>query len=247
MEVVSNSLSTTVYAFSCLSGVPGCAPASSFAPPASRNSNRHTPRLESLVSYRKQRIGPFSNRHKFAFCNSLAYSPSPSSDTPGLAPKLLDFGLNGRKHGTSKFLIDNFRADFPLAAPKELAAKADLSRRSRRSAEADTASSFELLPSRTLIENETHSRAESNAWQQRVYEFLIPNEFPSLAIVSWLVSALAKRLRPQSPVFGFPERLRRPNSCSCGQNPATRVVLCSLWPARSNLRRSLHEENSRFV
>jgi hypothetical protein len=30
-------------------------------------SNRHIPELESLVSHRKQRIGPRSNRHKFAF------------------------------------------------------------------------------------------------------------------------------------------------------------------------------------
>ena len=30
-------------------------------------SNRHIPELESLVSHRKQRIGPSSNRHKIAF------------------------------------------------------------------------------------------------------------------------------------------------------------------------------------
>jgi hypothetical protein len=36
---------------------------------ASCTSNRHIPELESLVSHRKQRIGPRSNRHKFAFCN----------------------------------------------------------------------------------------------------------------------------------------------------------------------------------
>jgi hypothetical protein len=44
-------------------------PACSIQTPASRISNRHIPELESLVSHRKQRIGPRSNRHKFAFCN----------------------------------------------------------------------------------------------------------------------------------------------------------------------------------
>jgi hypothetical protein len=37
---------------------------------ASCTSNRHIPELESLVSHRKQRIGPRSNRHKFAFCKN---------------------------------------------------------------------------------------------------------------------------------------------------------------------------------
>src|SRR5690348_12067422 len=32
-------------------------------------SNRQIPELESPVSPRKQRTGPLSNRHKFAFCN----------------------------------------------------------------------------------------------------------------------------------------------------------------------------------
>jgi hypothetical protein len=36
------------------------------------SSNRHTRELESGVSHRKQRIGPLSNRHKIAFCNSGA-------------------------------------------------------------------------------------------------------------------------------------------------------------------------------
>jgi hypothetical protein len=44
-------------------------PASSSDPLAFRISNRHIPELESLVSHRKQRIGPLSNRHNFAFCN----------------------------------------------------------------------------------------------------------------------------------------------------------------------------------
>ena len=44
-------------------------PASSFELPASRNSNRHIPLLESVLSHRKQRIALLSNRHKFAFCD----------------------------------------------------------------------------------------------------------------------------------------------------------------------------------
>ena len=47
--------------------------ASSLKPPASRNSNRHIPELESPVSCRKQRIGPISNRHKTAFCNFVSF------------------------------------------------------------------------------------------------------------------------------------------------------------------------------
>ena len=44
----------------------------SFASPASRISNRHTPRLGMPVSHRKQRVAPISNRHKFIFCNSAS-------------------------------------------------------------------------------------------------------------------------------------------------------------------------------
>ena len=37
------------------------------------SSNRHNPELEIELSYRKQRSGPGSNRHKFAFCNFRIY------------------------------------------------------------------------------------------------------------------------------------------------------------------------------
>ena len=46
-------------------------PASSFEPPVS-SSNRPSPRLETLVTYTKQRIGPISNRPQFAVCNSAS-------------------------------------------------------------------------------------------------------------------------------------------------------------------------------
>ena len=42
--------------------------ASSLEPPAPRNSNRPSPRLERPVSHRKQTIDPFSNRPYFAVC-----------------------------------------------------------------------------------------------------------------------------------------------------------------------------------
>jgi len=87
-------------------------------------SNRHTPELEIELSDRKQRIGPLSNRHKFAFCERVSFtlsgvegsplsasSASYSSSAPGSScpnPKLLDYSLTHRKHNTSQFLIDNF-------------------------------------------------------------------------------------------------------------------------------------------
>ena len=39
-------------------------------------SNRHIPELESGLSHRKQRTGPLSNRHIFAFCNSCPVAAS---------------------------------------------------------------------------------------------------------------------------------------------------------------------------
>ena len=44
-------------------------PASSPQPPPSSTSNRPHPRLEMPVSYRKQTVGPISNRPQFALCN----------------------------------------------------------------------------------------------------------------------------------------------------------------------------------
>ena len=60
-------------------------PASSFQPPASRNSNRHIPELETGLSHRKQSIGPLSNRHKFAFCQRAALT---LSAVEGFIPRL---------------------------------------------------------------------------------------------------------------------------------------------------------------
>ena len=68
----------------------------SFASSASCISNRHTPRLEMPVSHRKQRIGPLSNRHKFAFCNFVAFCGAVHS-----------FLTSNLKPLTSRFLIDN--------------------------------------------------------------------------------------------------------------------------------------------
>jgi tetratricopeptide (TPR) repeat protein len=76
------------------------------------NSNRHTPRLEINLSRRKQRIGPLSNRHKFAFFNSDTRLLNRMSETPSRKSKLLDFELNCRKQRASHFLIDSFRALF---------------------------------------------------------------------------------------------------------------------------------------
>jgi hypothetical protein len=91
-------------------------------------SNRHTLELEIELSYRKQRIGPLSNRHKIAFCERVAFtlsrvegsplsassascaSSAPRTSCP--APKLLDSALNYRKYSTSQFLIDNFGWSF---------------------------------------------------------------------------------------------------------------------------------------
>ena len=52
-----------------------CASFASFASSTSCISNRHNLELEIGVSRRKQRIGPFSNRHKFAFCNFPLAAP----------------------------------------------------------------------------------------------------------------------------------------------------------------------------
>src|SRR5690348_10520734 len=45
--------------------------------PRTSISNRHNPELEIGLSYRKQRTGPISNRHKFAFCKFLLLASLP--------------------------------------------------------------------------------------------------------------------------------------------------------------------------
>jgi hypothetical protein len=55
-----------------------CLPSSCFAPtsnfePQTSSSNRHIPELESELTYRKQRTGPHSNRHKFTIFNLPAF------------------------------------------------------------------------------------------------------------------------------------------------------------------------------
>jgi hypothetical protein len=52
-------------------------PNSDFGGPLA-NSNRHTPRLEMLASYSKQRIGPISNRHKITFFHFVLVSRRPN-------------------------------------------------------------------------------------------------------------------------------------------------------------------------
>ena len=52
-------------------------PTSDFGGPIA-NSNRHTPRLEMLASYSKQRIGPISNRHKITFFHFALISRRPN-------------------------------------------------------------------------------------------------------------------------------------------------------------------------
>ena len=102
-------------------------PASSFEPLASRISNRHIPELESLVSHRKQRIAPLSNRHKIAFCNSRFRHPigapigfakqRPHSRLSTFNSQLLsnrqspelEMHLSHRKQRTENFLIAKFR------------------------------------------------------------------------------------------------------------------------------------------
>ena len=101
---------------------------------ASCISNRHSPRLETLVSYRKQSIGPGPNRHKIAFCNfhhpCLLSEIKASFHLPPLLPLpphfcsqlstvnyelsfLIDNDMHSRenscasKHSTYEFLIDN--------------------------------------------------------------------------------------------------------------------------------------------
>src|SRR5579864_708137 len=117
-------------------------PSADTIPPNEPISNRHTPELEIELSHRKQRIGPISNRHKFTFCERVAFilsgvegspisasSPSSASYSSSASsasrtscpdPKLLDFALTYRKHSTSHFLVDNFGgslAPLPLPAP----------------------------------------------------------------------------------------------------------------------------------
>ncbi len=107
-------------------------PASSSEPPASRKSNRHIPELESGLSYRKQRIGPLSNRHKFTFFNFAVFAfPGPSSRTSNIEPPtsriLIENDMRSRempsgcKHSTYEFLIANeFHSRFaPKIAPRD--------------------------------------------------------------------------------------------------------------------------------
>jgi hypothetical protein len=83
--------------------------------------NRHYVRLELLVSCRKQRTGPLSNRHKFAFCNpgflsfpgqSLLTSNlrHPTSRTSNRQSPELELPLSHRKQRADDFLIANFGA-----------------------------------------------------------------------------------------------------------------------------------------
>ena len=66
-------------------------------------SNRHIPELESPVSHRKQRIGPLSNRHKFAFCNFSSLF-IPASLPPCLSvssPILIANDMHSRKSSSA--------------------------------------------------------------------------------------------------------------------------------------------------
>ena len=132
-------------------------------------SNRHIPELESGLTHRKQRTGPLSNRHKFAFCNftssRLSAQSGPASSSLAPASKLLDFELTLRKSSTSLFLIDNFGALIVRRPPQQLAAKADCP------------PSLKPPAARILIENDMHSRKQSSHCKQMTYEFLIANVF----------------------------------------------------------------------
>ena len=122
-----------------LASVPLSSPSfDSCASSTSRISNRQIPELESPVSYRKQRIGPISNRHKFAFCNFLLLlaSSAPRERIGGariglcLRSRLstlnlrlisnrqspeLEMGLSHRKQRSEDFLIAKFRLILHLA------------------------------------------------------------------------------------------------------------------------------------
>ena len=85
------------------------------AGPPSIFSNRQIPELELPVSHRKQKIGPFSNRHKFAFCN-FRHLPFRASLHPCIlasSPLLIANDMHSReessisKQSTYEFLIAN--------------------------------------------------------------------------------------------------------------------------------------------
>jgi len=94
---------------------PELSPAYVPEPPSPRISNRQIPELESLVSHRKQRIGPISNRHIFAFCNFRLISFLASLPPRFFASShsLIANDMHSRKmpsrckHSTYEFLIAN--------------------------------------------------------------------------------------------------------------------------------------------
>ena len=139
-------------------------------------------------------------------------------------PKLLDPMLTHRKHGTSHFLIDNFRVLYaqhalepfnsaPFSLPPCIPASLHPSSRSRLS----TLDSG--LPS--LIANETHSRAESSNCKQDTYEILIANEFHSFRTrttgnLAWNCVAASVESRPsQLATFGRRFQLIGDELCVC--------------------------------
>ena len=68
------------------------------------SSNRPSPRLETLVSHRKQTVGPISNRPQFALCNSLICAP----DAP-MRHAFIDAQRNSGGPGESRTPDTRFR------------------------------------------------------------------------------------------------------------------------------------------
>src|SRR5690348_3869429 len=112
-------------------------------------SNRQIPELESLVSHRKQTIGPLSNRHKFAFCNFHFLRASESSPTRSVGTQ-----------GSRCCLFSPLATRLPRRSPL-------------RWAEAGHS------PLAFLIANDMHSRKLPCHCKLSTYEILIANEFHS--------------------------------------------------------------------
>jgi len=115
-------------------------------------SNRQIPELESLVSHRKQTIGPLSNRHKFAFCNFHLLRASVSSPTRSVGTQ-----------GSRCCLFSPLATSLPRRSPL------------RRAKAGHPYLSF-------LIANDMHSREESSACKQSNYQILIANEIQCVAL-----------------------------------------------------------------
>ena len=133
---------------------------------ASCISNRPSPRLESALSHRKQKVALVSNRPQFAFCN-FQYSSLRNPDDPRHSDNNCESRAAGAGHGVPAM---GHVPSLPSSMPGSLPPLSPLLPLS------PLPPHFRSHP-HFLIDNDMRSREMSCHCKQSTYEFLIDNEF----------------------------------------------------------------------